>query len=51
MKIDAATGERRARLVAQASRFSIGIDHPACTAGLVLRDSVRRLLTNDPRRK
>jgi hypothetical protein len=33
----------------QGSRLSLGIDHPAYSAGLVLRDGVRRLLLNDLR--
>jgi Protein of unknown function (DUF3501) len=33
----------------QANRLSIGIDHPAYSAGLILRESVRRSLLNDLR--
>lgn len=33
----------------QGNRLSIGIDHPAYVAGLVLRESVRRSLLNDLR--
>ena len=44
-------GERRARPVAQGHRLSIGTDHPAHTAGLVLRDSVRRSPMIDLRRE
>ena len=33
----------------QGNRLSIGIDHPAHVAGLVLRESVRRSLLNDLR--
>ena len=37
------------RDLARGSRLSVGIDHPAYTAGLVVRDGVRRSLLNDLR--
>lgn len=37
------------RDLARGSRLSVGIDHPGYTAGLVVRDSVRRSLLNDLR--
>lgn len=39
------------RGLAQGSRLSVGIDHPAYTAGLVVRENVRRSLLNDLRRE